>query len=441
MQEPRGLPRLRAHVRQLDEAHLDRDRFGLHLHQRRRRVRRPHRAPCAMRWSARCKTWLAAMQPRRGAGQGRGPPARRRRRGADALRDPRPDPRRCTTRRASSRTPARSPAPTPASTTSSSCTARTTPLPARPPNKSTKSTKSLEGVTPCPPTPRPCATCSSSCTKCSRSPTNTRPCRGTPTSTSTPSTRCWKRAASSPAEVTFPLNINGDEEGCKLDKETHEVTTPKGFKEAYAKYVEGGWPALSCDPAVRRPGPAHRGQPVLLRNAQQRQPGLDHVPRPDARRLRGAARARHAPSRSRLYLPKLTSGEWTGTMCLTEPHCGTDLGLLRTKAEPQADGTYKITGNKIFISAGEHDMASATSSTWCWPACPMRRKAARASACSSCPSSTSTRTAPWASATASTAAAWSTRWASTATPRRRSCWTAPSAPWSASPTRACRRCS
>jgi alkylation response protein AidB-like acyl-CoA dehydrogenase len=77
-------------------------------------------------------------------------------------------------------------------------------------------------------------------------------------------------------------------------------------------------------------------------------------------------------------------------MCLTEPHCGTDLGLLRTKAEPQADGSYKITGNKIFISAGEHDMRP-TSCTWCWRACRTRPRAARASACSSCPSSSQGR--------------------------------------------------
>jgi alkylation response protein AidB-like acyl-CoA dehydrogenase len=159
------------------------------------------------------------------------------------------------------------------------------------------------------------------------------------------------------SEVTFPLNISGDEEGCKLDKETHEVTTPKGFKEAYAKYVEGGWPALSCDPEY-----GGQGLPIvvnqafyeMLNSANQAwtmYPGLTH----------GAYEALHAhgtPEQKKTYLPKLTSGEWTGTMCLTEPHCGTDLGLLRTKAEPQADGTYRITGNKIFISAGEHDMVS-----------------------------------------------------------------------------------
>ena len=158
------------------------------------------------------------------------------------------------------------------------------------------------------------------------------------------------------AQVVFPLNQVGDEEGCTLDKTTHEVRTPKGFKEAYKQYVEGGWPALSCDPQF-----GGQGLPVvvnqcfyeMLNSANQAwtmYPGLSH----------GAYECLHehgTPEQKRLYLPKLTSGEWTGTMCLTEPHCGTDLGLLRTKAEPQADGTYKITGQKIFISAGEHDLA------------------------------------------------------------------------------------
>ena len=156
------------------------------------------------------------------------------------------------------------------------------------------------------------------------------------------------------ANVTFPLNISGDAEGCTLDKSTHAVTTPKGFKEAYAQFVEGGWPALSCDPEY-----GGQGLPMALNSALYEMlnsanqawtmyPGLSH----------GAYEALHAygtPEQKKTYLGKLTSGEWTGTMCLTEPHCGTDLGLLRTKAEPQADGTYKITGNKIFISAGEHD--------------------------------------------------------------------------------------
>jgi alkylation response protein AidB-like acyl-CoA dehydrogenase len=156
------------------------------------------------------------------------------------------------------------------------------------------------------------------------------------------------------SEVLFPLNIGGDEEGCTLDKATHEVRTPAGFKDAYAQYVQGGWPALSADPAY-----GGQGLPVtvnqcfyeMLNSANQAwtmYPGLSH----------GAyecLKAHGTDEQKKTYLPKLTSGEWTGTMCLTEAHCGTDLGMLRTKAEPQADGTYKLTGQKIFISAGEHD--------------------------------------------------------------------------------------
>ena len=159
------------------------------------------------------------------------------------------------------------------------------------------------------------------------------------------------------ADVAFPLNISGDSQGCKLNKETHEVTTPDGFKEAYAQYIEGGWAALACDPAY-----GGQGLPLvvnqcfyeMLNSANQAwtmYPGLTH----------GAYAALHAhgtDEQKQTYLHKMTSGEWTGSMCLTEPHCGTDLGLMRTKAEPQADGTYKLTGNKIFISAGEHDMAA-----------------------------------------------------------------------------------
>ena len=159
------------------------------------------------------------------------------------------------------------------------------------------------------------------------------------------------------SQVAFPLNASGDEEGCTLDQTTHEVTPPKGFKEAYAQYVEGGWAALSCDPAYGGQGlPFVVNQCFyeMMNSANQAwtmYPGLSH----------GAYEAMHAhgtDEQKKIYLPKLTSGEWTGTMCLTEAHCGTDLGLLRTKAEPQADGTYKLTGNKIFISAGEHDMTS-----------------------------------------------------------------------------------
>ncbi|MEF7614926.1 acyl-CoA dehydrogenase C-terminal domain-containing protein [Aquincola sp. MAHUQ-54] len=159
------------------------------------------------------------------------------------------------------------------------------------------------------------------------------------------------------SQVLFPLNQSGDREGCTLDKATHEVQAPAGFKQAYAQYVEGGWPSLSCDPAYGGQGlPVTLNQCLyeMMNSANQAwtmYPGLSH----------GAYEALHAhgsPELQQRYLPKLTSGEWTGTMCLTEPHCGTDLGLLRTKAEPQDDGSYRISGSKIFISAGEHDLAA-----------------------------------------------------------------------------------
>ncbi len=158
------------------------------------------------------------------------------------------------------------------------------------------------------------------------------------------------------AEVVFPLNISGDQQGCQLNRDTHEVTPPDGFKAAYEQYVAGGWPSLSCDPEYGGQGlPFVVNQCFyeMLNSANQAwtmYPGLSH----------GAYECLHAhgtPEQKDTFLPKLTSGEWTGTMCLTEPHCGTDLGMLRTKAEPQADGTYKLTGQKIFISAGEHNLA------------------------------------------------------------------------------------
>jgi alkylation response protein AidB-like acyl-CoA dehydrogenase len=156
------------------------------------------------------------------------------------------------------------------------------------------------------------------------------------------------------ASVLAPLNAVGDTEGCTLNLADHSVKTPPGFKEAYAQFVEAGWPRLACDPEY-----GGQGLPVtinqvfyeMLNSANQAwtmYPGLTH----------GAYDCLHAhgsPEQKALYLPKLISGQWTGTMCLTEPHCGTDLGLLKAKAEPQSDGTYRITGGKIFISSGEHD--------------------------------------------------------------------------------------
>ncbi len=159
------------------------------------------------------------------------------------------------------------------------------------------------------------------------------------------------------SDILFPLNHTGDREGCHLDPQTHTVKTPNGFNEAYKQYVEAGWPSLSADPEY-----GGQGLPLVINNALYEMlnaanqawtmyPGLSH----------GAYECLHAhgtPEQKALYLPKLVSGEWTGTMCLTEPHSGTDLGMLRTKAEPQADGSYKITGGKIFISAGEHEMSA-----------------------------------------------------------------------------------
>ena len=158
------------------------------------------------------------------------------------------------------------------------------------------------------------------------------------------------------AEVLAPLNQSGDEQGCVLDKATHEVAAPAGFKEAYAKFVEGGWPALSADAQFggqALPIVLNQCLYEMLNSANQAwtmYPGLSH----------GAYECLHAhgtDEQKATYLPKLTSGQWTGTMCLTEAHCGTDLGMLRTKAEPQPDGSYKLSGQKIFISAGEHDLA------------------------------------------------------------------------------------
>ncbi|HYD86540.1 MAG TPA: acyl-CoA dehydrogenase C-terminal domain-containing protein [Vitreimonas sp.] len=156
--------------------------------------------------------------------------------------------------------------------------------------------------------------------------------------------------------VLAPLNKVGDEHGC-VRHDDGSVTTPPGFKEAYQKFVEAGWPSLSSDPAYGGQGLPHVvglawNEMVASANmAFGMYPGLSH----------GAYEAIHqhgSDEQKQTYLPKLVSGEWTGTMNLTEPHCGTDLGMLRTKAIPQADGSYRITGQKIFISAGEHDLAS-----------------------------------------------------------------------------------
>ena len=157
------------------------------------------------------------------------------------------------------------------------------------------------------------------------------------------------------AEVLFPLNRSGDEEGCRYEGDG-VVRTPKGFKEAWEQFKAGGWPTLTCDPELGGQGlPYAVGMPFqeMMNSANQAwtmYPGLTHG-------AYDCLRAHGTPEQKATYLPKLVSGEWTGTMCLTEAHCGTDLGMLRARAEPQADGSYRITGAKIFISSGEHDLA------------------------------------------------------------------------------------
>ena len=151
----------------------------------------------------------------------------------------------------------------------------------------------------------------------------------------------------------LPLNATGDAEGCTF--ENGVVRTPKGFKEAYRAFAEGGWTGLSCDPAY-----GGQGLPMVIRTVLDElicssnlsfgiYPGLS-LGAYDAIAHHGSA------EQKRLFLPRLAAGEWSGTMCLTEPQCGTDLGLIRTKAVPDGDGVFDITGTKIFISAGEHDL-------------------------------------------------------------------------------------
>jgi alkylation response protein AidB-like acyl-CoA dehydrogenase len=150
-----------------------------------------------------------------------------------------------------------------------------------------------------------------------------------------------------------PLNLSGDSEGCTF--ENGVVRTPKGFKEAYDKFREGGWVGLTADPAYGGQGLPHTMSSVLDEMVSSANTAFGMYPGLSAGAYR--AIALHGSQQQKdLYLPKLTDGIWSGTMCLTEPQCGTDLGLIRTRAVPQEDGTYKITGTKIFISAGEHDL-------------------------------------------------------------------------------------
>ena len=157
------------------------------------------------------------------------------------------------------------------------------------------------------------------------------------------------------AEVLVPINLSGDQEGCTRH-EDGSVTTPKGFKEAFERFREAGWGTIAAPEEFGGQGMPHVlgfAMEEFISSANQAfgmYPGLTNG-------AISALIAKGSQEQKEMYLPKMISNEWTGTMNLTEPHCGTDLGMIRTKAEPQDDGSYSITGTKIFISAGEHDLA------------------------------------------------------------------------------------
>src|SRR6267154_1308428 len=154
-------------------------------------------------------------------------------------------------------------------------------------------------------------------------------------------------------EVLFPLNRSGDEEGCTY--ENGVVRTPKGFKEAYQAFREGGWTALACDPAYGGQGLPHTLNFCLEEMICSANMSFGMYPGLSGGAYRALA-MHGSDALKKRFLPHLVDGTWSGTMCLTEPQCGTDLGLIRSKAEPAGDGKYKISGTKIFISAGEHDL-------------------------------------------------------------------------------------
>jgi alkylation response protein AidB-like acyl-CoA dehydrogenase len=158
------------------------------------------------------------------------------------------------------------------------------------------------------------------------------------------------------ADVLLPLNLKGDDQGCRFDAASHEVSTPDGFRAAFDQLREGGWQALTAESDYGGQALPH----VLQVAFDEMRCAANQSWTMYSGLTLGAYECLHAfgtPQQKATFLPKLASAEWTGTMCLTEAHCGTDLGLLRTRAEPQPDGGYKITGQKIFISAGEHDLA------------------------------------------------------------------------------------
>ncbi len=156
------------------------------------------------------------------------------------------------------------------------------------------------------------------------------------------------------SEVLFPLNLSGDQEGCTRHADG-SVTTPAGFKEAYKAFCEAGWSTLSAPEEFGGQGLPHVISSAVEEYIMAANQAFGMYPG-----LTGAAVAsilvKGTEEQKATYVPKMVSGEWGGTMNLTEPHCGTDLGLLRTKAVPNSDGTHAITGTKIFISSGEHDL-------------------------------------------------------------------------------------
>jgi 3-(methylsulfanyl)propanoyl-CoA dehydrogenase len=156
-------------------------------------------------------------------------------------------------------------------------------------------------------------------------------------------------------QVVQPLNLPGDREGCTRH-EDGRVTTPKGFKEAYKQYADGGWMGISAPTEFG--GQGLPGTMTTIANEMLTSASMSFAMYPGLTQGAIAAILHHgSPEQKAAYLPGMVAGRWTGTMNLTEPHCGTDLGLLRSKAVKQADGSYKVTGTKIFISAGEHDLS------------------------------------------------------------------------------------
>ena len=164
----------------------------------------------------------------------------------------------------------------------------------------------------------------------------------------------FSEAAKFAENVLAPINASGDEEGCKW--EDGNVTTPKGFKEAYQQYVDGGWTGMAHPEEFGGQALPYSLNSVIAEwfssanHSWAMYPGLSQG-------CIETLKAHGTPEQQKMFLHNLIGGNWTGTMCLTEPHCGSDLGMLKCKAEPNADGSYNLTGTKIFISAGEHDMS------------------------------------------------------------------------------------